>query len=54
MEINNEEKYGVKISILSAMDLDDYVKIINAIKKIGYKITLADNGNAICEKKKTD
>lgn len=48
----NTKSYGVKVSIISSMDYDDYKKILDAIKSVGYKITIVDNGNAICENNK--
>ena len=45
-----KEKYGVKVCIISSMDYDDFKEILEAIKSKGYKITMADNGNAVCEK----
>lgn len=43
-------KYGVKLTAIDIMDYDDLNEICQAIKKLGYKITLVDNGNVICEK----
>lgn len=50
MTPDQTKKYGVKVSILSEMDYDDYKTIIEAIKNCGYDITIIDNGNAVCEK----
>ncbi|MDD2657682.1 MAG: hypothetical protein PHD43_23315 [Methylococcales bacterium] len=43
-------KYGVKLMAIDQMDYDDLNEICQAIKKLGYKITLIDNGNVVCEK----
>jgi len=43
-------KYGVKVSIIDELDYEDFKTICDAIQKLGYSITIADNGNAICEK----
>lgn len=48
--VDQTKHYGVKVSIISALDSDSYIEIINAIKRLGYKITISDNGNAVCEK----
>lgn len=50
MDVDQTKMYGVKVSILSQMDYDDFKAIIDAIKEKGYNVTLSDNGNAICEK----
>ena len=43
-------KYGIKLTAIDEMDYDDLNIICQAIKKLGYKITVIDNGNFICEK----
>ena len=43
-------KYGVKLTAIDVMDFDDLKIICEAIKKLGYKITVVDNGNFVCEK----
>lgn len=48
--MEKENKYGVKVTIISTMDYDDFKEILDAIKSKGYNITLVDNGNAVCEK----
>ena len=49
--IDQTKKYGVKITIISQMDSIDFENIMEAIRELGYTITLCDNGNAVCEKK---
>jgi len=46
-------KYGVKITAIDEMDYDDLNIICQAIKKLGYKIKVIDNGNIVCEKEKS-
>lgn len=43
-------KCGIKVSVISTLDYDDFREILDAIKLKGYKVIMADNGNAICEK----
>jgi hypothetical protein len=43
-------KYGVKLTAIDSLDYDDLNEIAQVIKKLGYKLTLIDNGNIICEK----
>lgn len=43
-------KYGVKLSVVDEIDYNDMEQIANAIRNLGYKITVVDNGNFICEK----
>ncbi len=43
-------KYGVKLTAIDEMDYDDLNEICQAIKELGYKITVIDNGNFICVK----
>ena len=45
-------KYGVKLTAIDTMDYDDLNLICQAIKKLGYKIEVIDNGNFICIKEK--
>ena len=45
-----EKKYGVKLSIIEKIDYPEFKEILDAISKLGYKITMVDNGNAVCEK----
>ena len=42
--------YGIKLTIIDTLDYNDLEKIANAIRKEGYKITIVDNGNFICER----
>ena len=46
----NETKRGVKLSVIDEHDYEDFKAICEAIRKLGYKITIADNGNFVCEK----
>jgi hypothetical protein len=50
MEVDQTKRYGVKVTILSTLDYNDFKEILDAIKDKGYDITLIDNGNAVCEK----
>ena len=43
-------KYGVKLSVIDELDYNDMELIANAIRELGYKITIIDNGNFVCEK----
>lgn len=43
-------KYGVKLTAIDVMDYEDLKVICDAIQKLGYKITIIDNGNFVCEK----
>ena len=43
-------KDGVKVTVISELDYDDFREVLDAIKGRGYKITMIDNGNAVCEK----
>lgn len=45
-------KYGVKLTAIDALDYEDLRTIADAIQNLGYKITVTDNGNFICEKGK--
>jgi len=45
-----EKKYGVKVSVIETMDYPEFREILDAISKLGYTITMVDNGNAVCEK----
>lgn len=40
---------GVKLTIIDEHDYDDVRDICDAIKKLGYKITVVENGNFVCE-----
>ena len=46
----SDKRYGVKVTIISDMDFDDWKEILEAIKAKGYKIDLVENGNAVCIK----
>jgi hypothetical protein len=46
----NEKSYGVKVNVISTLDYKDFREILDAIEKLGFKITMVDNGNAVCEK----
>lgn len=46
--------YGVKLTVIEIFDYDDMEKIANAIRELGYKITVVDNGNFVCEKNLED
>lgn len=46
----DDKKYGVKVTIIASMDFNDYIEILDSIKKLGYEIELVDNGNAVCTK----
>jgi len=48
-EVDQTKMYGVKVCILSTMDYIDFKTILDAIADKGYKITMVDNGNAVCE-----
>lgn len=43
-------KYGVKLTVIDSLDYDEMEEIANAIRGKGYKITIVDNGNFVCEK----
>ena len=43
-------KYGVKLTIIDYLDYEELKNIAEAINSLGYKITIVDNGNFICEK----
>ncbi len=47
-----ESKRGVKLTIIDEHDYDDLKEICEAIRGLGYKITVVDNGNFVCEKEK--
>jgi hypothetical protein len=53
-EMLNDRKYGIKICVISTLDYIDFKDILDAILERGYTITMADNGNAICEKNPVD
>lgn len=44
------KKYGVKVSIIETIDYPEFKEILDSINKLGYTITMVDNGNAVCEK----
>jgi len=48
--IEENKKYGVKVTIINSMDYTDFHEIISSIQSKGYKVTMIDNGNAVCEK----
>jgi len=48
--IETDQKYGVKIMIISPMDYADFNEIIEAVQSKGYRVTMNDNGTATCEK----
>ncbi len=48
--MEKEKHYGVKVNVISTMDYDDFREILDLIKSKGYKITMIENGNAVCEK----
>lgn len=48
-----EKKYGVKVSIIETIDYPELKEILDTISKLGYTITMVDNGNAVCEKTTT-
>lgn len=50
MEDINEHKYGVKLTIISTLDYGGMEEIANAIRSKGFKITIVNNGNFVCEK----
>ena len=47
-------KYGVKLTAIDTMDYDDLNIICQAIKNLGYKIEVIDNGNFVCFKEKLE
>lgn len=50
MEDINAKKRGVKLTIISDMDFEDWKEIGESIKALGYKLTIVDNGNMVCTK----
>lgn len=48
-----EKKYGVKVSIIETIEYPEFKEILEAIQRLGYTVTMVDNGNAVCEKTKT-
>jgi hypothetical protein len=52
--IDNNISYGIKLSAISTIDYADLREIADAIVKLGYKITCAENGNFVCEKEVTN
>ena len=43
-----------KIMVEGAVPYKEMKKILNDIEKKGYKITLVDNGNIVCELEESD
>ena len=48
--IESDKKYGVKVQVITTLDYPDMREILDAIEKLGYRITMVDNGMAVCEK----
>jgi hypothetical protein len=46
-----EEKYGLKLTIISQADYADYKEVCDAIIALGYKATIVDNGNTVFAKR---
>jgi hypothetical protein len=49
-EDKQTRKFGVKIQVITTMDYVDYREICDAVEKLGYQITIVDNGMAVAEK----
>ena len=47
-------KYGVKVAVIDELDYEDFRKVLDAIKNVGFKIIMIDNGNAVCQKENKD
>lgn len=49
----NTENKGIQVTVIDIIPYHDFKKILDAIQKQGYKITIVGNGNAVCEKRTT-
>jgi len=47
-------KYGVKVAVIDELDYEDFRKVLDAIKNIGFEIKIVDNGNAVCQKENVE
>jgi hypothetical protein len=43
------KKYGLKLTIISQADYEDYRRVCDAIIALGFKATVVDNGNTVFE-----
>jgi hypothetical protein len=50
MEELNNQKYGVKLTVISVLDYEELKEIADAIQRLGYNLTFVNNGNIVCEK----
>ena len=50
MEVDQTKQYGLKLTIISEADYEDYKQVCDAIVAVGYKATVVDNGNTVFQK----
>ena len=49
--MDENKKHGVKLTVISKADYEEYREICDAIIQLGYKATVAENGNTVFERK---
>lgn len=48
--LNEDKKYGVKLTIINQLDYLDYQEICGAVLELGYEAQVVDNGVTVFQK----